>query len=250
MTFAALPSTLLLDLDDTIVSFSVGTANLWRDTLQEHAHQLGGVDATALAEVVQQVITPAYWGEPKRAVWGRMNMHEARRQVLQQALDHMAHEALPEAVRVAADAFTDAKEEAVAPLEDAVDVLRELRRRGRRLGLITNGNSNFQRRKLKRYDLEQYFDTILVEEEWGVGKPDPSIFEQALRTLGIAPQDTWMVGDNFEADIVGAHRVGIAGVWMHHGRSLPKHSEVTPFASIDHIRRLLDAEWSSDHYPN
>ena len=239
MKLEKLPKTLLLDLDDTIVSFSVGTSGLWGEVLAAHAQQLGGVNASELARVVQEVVTPVYWGEHERAVWGRMNMHEARRQVLDQALHHMGHVASPEAIQAAADAFTDAKEEAVAPLEDAIEVLRRLRARGLRLGLITNGNSTFQRRKLQRYDMERYFDVVLIEQEWGIGKPDPSIFEQALRALRVSAGETWMVGDNFEADIVGAHRAGIAGVWVRHGRELPVHPEVEPLASVDHIRQLL-----------
>lgn len=232
------PTTLLLDLDDTIVSFSVGTSNLWCEILTLHAEALGGVDPGELARVVQQEITPIYWGDAERAAWGRRNMYVARQQVLKRALDFMGREANHAAIAAAADAFTDAKEEAVAPLDDAVEVLGALKRTGLTLGLITNGSSTFQRRKLMRYDLERYFDVILVEEEWGVGKPDITIFEEALRALSAEPTHTWMVGDNFEADIVGAHQVGVRGVWMQHGRQPPPHPEVRPLASIDHIREL------------
>lgn len=233
------PTTLLLDLDDTIVSFSVGTANLWQEVLTLHAEPLGRVDPVELARVVQQEITPTYWGDSRRAAWGRRNMYTARQQVLKQALDFMGHAVAEHAVAAAADAFTDAKENAVAPLDDAVEVLGDLKRHGLKLGLITNGSSKFQRRKLMRYGLERYFDVILVEEEWGVGKPDITIFEEALRALSAEPTCTWMVGDNFDADIVGAHQVGVPGVWMQHGREAPMHPDVTPLAKIDHIRELI-----------
>lgn len=53
------------------------------------------------------------------------------------------------------------------------------------------------------------FDYILIEGEFGAGKPDKSVFIHVLEKLDVAPQESWMIGDNLEHDMSGAQRVGI-----------------------------------------
>lgn len=236
------PRALLFDLDDTLVSFSTGQERLWLDILNKHTelfHAPGADrDVLHLVRVLDETVGPAYWADADRAVRGRLELYRARREVLTLALAELGWDLPLERVNQIADAYTDAKENAVAPLGDSLMVVTELARRGYRLGLITNGGSEFQRRKLKRYQLERCFEVVLVEGEWGVGKPHPSVFREALRCLDVAPGDVWMIGDNFEADMRGAASVGIGGVWLHHGRAVPA-SEVTPLHCISHVRELL-----------
>ncbi len=236
------PRALFFDLDDTIVSFSTGQERLWATVLTEHEQCFLAADSSRdlqkLVQVLDEAVVPAYWSDETRAIRGRLELYRARREVLSLGLKEMGWELPDAAVERIADAYTDAKEHAVAPLDDAPHVVRQLRQKGYPLALLTNGGSHFQRRKLKRFELESQFDVILVEGEWGVGKPHPSVFREALRCLDVEPQDVWMIGDNFEADICGAAAVGISGVWLHHGRPTPEHS-VAPLYTIGHIRELL-----------
>lgn len=237
------PRALFFDLDDTIVSFSMGQERLWSSVLAQHAASLVGADMerdlAVLTRVLDDSVGPAYWADEERAVRGRLELYRARREVLVLGLRELGWD-VPEAeIFRVADAYTDAKEQAVAPLEDAVSVVHQLRQLGYRLALLTNGGSEFQRRKIQRYELGSLFDAILVEGEWGVGKPHPSVFEEALRLLNVDASEVWMIGDNFDADICGAAKVGIRGVWVHHGRTAPPGA-VRPLYSIAHIRELLD----------
>jgi putative hydrolase of the HAD superfamily len=233
------PRAILFDLDDTLLSFSVGQETLWSRIVSTHAQSFAPVSAEELTRVIEQVVTPEYWADAARAVFGRHNMFQARRQVVAQAFATLAAAVDATVVAAIADAYTNAKESLVAPLEDSLDVLGGFEQRGVRLGLITNGSSEFQRRKLFNHQLEGRFDSILIEGEWGVGKPDSSIFAEALRRIECSPDEVWMVGDNFEADIEGAASVGIAGVWVQHGRPLPRGRRAEPLACIDHVRQLL-----------
>ncbi len=237
------PRALFFDLDDTIVSFSTGQEHLWSTVLAQHAFAFAslGIDreVSDLIRVLDELVGPAYWADEERAVRGRLELYRARREVLRWGLRELGWD-VPEAVIFqVADAYTDAKEQAVAPLGDAVEVVHQLRRQGYPLALLTNGGSEFQRRKLQRHGLEGLFDAILVEGEWGVGKPHRSVFEEALRRMNAHPSEVWMIGDNFDADIRGAAQLGIRGVWVHHGRVAPL-GDVTPLHSIAHIRELLD----------
>jgi putative hydrolase of the HAD superfamily len=64
------------------------------------------------------------------------------------------------------------------------------------------------------------------------------VYRHALERLGVAPRDTWMIGDHLEFDVDGAQRVGLHGVWIDHpGAGLPADSPVRPHRII---RSLLE----------
>ena len=118
----------------------------------------------------------------------------------------------------------------------AIETLRQVKKAGIPLGLITNGSAEGQRSKIERFSLAGYFDHIQIEGEFGIGKPDARAFHHALDALGVGPADTWMVGDNLDADIRGAQQVGIHAVWVDTpGNGLPDGTTVRP----DRIIRLL-----------
>jgi putative hydrolase of the HAD superfamily len=81
--------------------------------------------------------------------------------------------------------------------------------------VLTNGPSGFQRRKLEASGLGPELDAIAISGELGVAKPDPEAFERALELLGTKAEETAMVGDSLENDVLGALGAGLAEVvWM------------------------------------
>jgi putative hydrolase of the HAD superfamily len=97
--------------------------------------------------------------------------------------------------------------------DDVRHTLDELRRRGMKLAVVTNGPSVMQRRKLAVLGLERAFDPILISEEEGVRKPDAEIFRRALARCGVAAHEALFVGDHPVADIQGAHGAGLRTAW-------------------------------------
>lgn len=95
--------------------------------------------------------------------------------------------------------------------------LAELRDRGARLLLVTNGHARYQLPILRALDLEQFFDRIATPDWAGYGKPDPRIFEWAFQ--GLAGQRNVHVGDRLWHDVHGAHQAGLETVWLR--RDLP-----------------------------
>lgn len=233
---AAMPALWLFDLDDTILRFSAGQPNFWRHALERQAPQLA--EQHARLERLIAVVNHEYWSDDARAFWGRQNMHQARRLVARTAL---GSEGLSvELCDLIADDMTEAKEAHVRPFDGALDVLQQLRQRGQRMGLLTNGCSAFQRRKLRRYELEPLFELILIEGELGYGKPDARVFRTALEHFGARAEETWMVGDNLSADIAGAQQLGITGIWHDAaGSGLPAGSAVVPERVILELSELL-----------
>jgi putative hydrolase of the HAD superfamily len=236
MLVAGLPRVLLFDLDDTILRFSAGQPNFWQLALQQllPAH----ADHTSLLAAVERV-SREFWSLEERAFWGRQNMHEARRRIAESAL--LPHGVLADVCHRIAQHMTDAKEDDVRPFDGALETLRILRERGHRLGLLSNGCSAFQRRKLARHGLEPMFELILIEGELGYGKPDRRVYEAALLHFGSNASDTWMIGDNLTADIAGAQAVGIRGIWHDaHGQAWQQRRDVVPDKVITRISQLLE----------
>ncbi|MBN2337244.1 MAG: HAD family hydrolase [Acidobacteria bacterium] len=82
------------------------------------------------------------------------------------------------------------------------------------LGLLTNGASDLQRRKIEGAGIGGYFREILISGDIGFGKPDPRIYSLMLRRLGAAPRTTLMIGNNLVTDVAAAQRAGMRAVWV------------------------------------
>jgi putative hydrolase of the HAD superfamily len=126
--------------------------------------------------------------------------------------------------------------------DDAIETLEWLRSRSFAMCLLTNGPQGMQRAKIARFGLAPYFDAIFIEGEFGCGKPDRRVFEQALLTSGASCEDAWHVGDNLYADIGGAQQCGIHAVWIHRERlELKDDAPAVPDRVIGHLRELREA---------
>jgi HAD superfamily hydrolase (TIGR01509 family) len=99
------------------------------------------------------------------------------------------------------------------PDRDAEPVLRELARRGLRLGVVSNADGRV-RAQLERAGLAPFFAVIIDSAEVGVSKPDPAIFRMAAARLGVAPAEAVYVGDIYQVDVAGARAAGMRGLWL------------------------------------
>jgi putative hydrolase of the HAD superfamily len=96
---------------------------------------------------------------------------------------------------------------------DVEPALSELRERYA-LGLVTNGASCLQHEKLDYSGLRPFFDVVVVSAEFGIGKPDASIFRYALSRLAEPHEQAVMLGDSLSRDIDGAVSAGLQAVWV------------------------------------
>lgn len=78
-----------------------------------------------------------------------------------------------------------------------------------KLHIITNGFAEVQHLKLKNSGIDKYFTTITTSEQVTAKKPHPAIFKAALIKANVLPSQSIMIGDNLEADIVGASNAGM-----------------------------------------
>lgn len=109
-----------------------------------------------------------------------------------------------------------------------------------RVGVVTNGGPA-QRTKLARIGLDDVVHAVFVSGELGTAKPDPAIFERALRWTEQQPEDVLFVGDHPEIDLAPAAALGMATAWR---RRSPlsgwPDTLVPPTYTIDSIARLAE----------
>ena len=77
------------------------------------------------------------------------------------------------------------------------------------LHVITNGFREVQQKKIHASGIQDYFKHIIDSESVHVKKPNPKIFHHALTLAQVAPENAVMIGDSFEADIIGALEVNM-----------------------------------------
>lgn len=90
------------------------------------------------------------------------------------------------------------------------------------LHIITNGFKEVQHRKLDNSGISKYFKTITTSDDAGVKKPHRKIFEVALEQAGATVSESVMIGDNLEADILGAQELGMQAIlYNYYSREFP-----------------------------
>ncbi|MDD7886418.1 YjjG family noncanonical pyrimidine nucleotidase [Flavivirga sp. 57AJ16] len=82
------------------------------------------------------------------------------------------------------------------------------------LHIITNGFDEVQYKKLTQSNINKYFKTVTNSEMVGVKKPNPKIFNFALQAANSVSNQSVMVGDSYEADILGAKSIGMEAVFF------------------------------------
>lgn len=237
----ALPPVLLLDLDDTILADSLGANACWEAVCDAYAPDTAPYTSAQVRAAIDDY-RRWYWDDPQRHRDGRMDLDAARAHIVTVALQRMG---MPEeraaslGAQIAAD-FSAMRDARLEPLPGALEAVDALARRGVRLALLTNGAATAQRKKIDRFDLARHFEVILVEGEFGCGKPDPRVYQHALATLSVAPSDAWMVGDNLEWDVFAPQWLSISGVWVNPtGRPLPDGGYERPYRTIGALAELL-----------
>jgi len=93
------------------------------------------------------------------------------------------------------------------------ETLQTIKGAGLKIGLVSN-RSRSCHEECEELGLLQYFDFAYVASEVEAWKPDPRIFDRALETTGSDPARTIYVGDNYYADIIGAHNAGLQPVLL------------------------------------
>lgn len=129
-------------------------------------------------------------------------------------------------------------------LEGAEQMLKDLKEKGYRLYLASNGTTVVQRPRIKQAGLAPYFDGIFLSEAIGADKPSAAFFDACFAQIpDFDPTRAIILGDSLSSDILGGHNAGIRTCWYNPHEKEPV-GEVTPdfsIASLDEFVPLLES---------
>lgn len=118
----------------------------------------------------------------------------------------------PELVEKISQMYVDISPKQTQLFPHAFETLNVLKNEGYQMHIITNGFKEVQHIKLNQSKLQPFFDLILCSEEVGKNKPAKEIFDFALQSTGAVANESIMIGDDLQIDILGAERAGLHGV--------------------------------------
>lgn len=238
MTSQPMPQAIFFDLDDTIIDFTGPAGPAWIEATQRFLDAYGGVDAATVCQTIHR-IAGQWWSDPERHRIGRLDLRNTRIRNVADALEELGIVDDELSTRMA-DTFAHLRTEGLELFPGARETLQHFHDTGVPMALLTNGDSVGQRHKIERFALEGFFDCILIEEEFGVGKPDESVFRHALGQLGRPAHQTWMVGDNPQWEIAPCRQLGLHTVWVDvQGEGLAAGTDIEPHRTVRLIRELV-----------
>jgi putative hydrolase of the HAD superfamily len=180
-----------------------------------------------------------YWADSERHRIGRRNINNARREIVKLALKEYENIGINK-LEEFADNYSNIHESLWYLFDDVEETLQKIKERNIKLGIMTNGTSESQRGKLKRFDIEKYFDYIFIEGEIGYGKPDIKIYEYMLQTTGVECNKIIMVGDNLVWDIEPPQKLGIYTIWINTKKIILENYNIKPDKIIQKISDIND----------
>ena len=213
------------DLDHTLWDFDKNSALTFEKIFG--IHQLN-IDTKVFLEVYEP-INLEYWKRYREEKVNKTNLRYGRLkdtfvEISQDVSDDMIHK-LSEDYITYLTSFSHL-------LAGSIEILQYLKPKYE-LHVITNGFEEAQLKKMNTSQITHYFETITNSEMAGVKKPNPIIFDFALKAAKANPRESIMIGDNYEADILGALDVGFDAIFYNY------HNQ-TPDNHIKEVKDLLD----------
>lgn len=199
------PRLLLFDLDDTLCDYAAARALRLRIAFGLDADGRGEAAGRDLDRMIaDSLATQAHGVDHFPELFRRHGIAD------------------PRAAETAMDWYRANRFHGLALFDDAVAALARLRRIRlpsgevieRRIGIVTNGPAEVQREKVGLLRVLDLVDFVVISGEFGVWKPDPDIFHEALRLGGVTPREAVFIGDSPEHDMAGARAAGIRAIWM------------------------------------
>ncbi|MEP6478860.1 MAG: HAD family hydrolase, partial [Rhodoglobus sp.] len=206
----------LFDLDDTLFAHQFAVASGVAAHRRAHGGALGAADETSELARWHDLEEVHYL----RYLDGELGFIEQRRERARAFVE-------PFGIDLADDTTADAWFErylveyrrAWKLHDDALPCLDALDAAGIRIGIITNGDIDFQQAKLDGVGLAPRIEHVIASGSLGFTKPDPRIFEHACEVFGVSAHEAAYVGDRLRTDAIGAAAAGLLGVWLDRGPS-------------------------------
>ncbi|GGG55790.1 noncanonical pyrimidine nucleotidase, YjjG family protein [Croceivirga lutea] len=214
------------DLDHTLWDFNTNSKLTFEKILPAHDVTVSIQDFINIYEPLNASFWKLYREE-------KINKEDLRYQRLKQTFDRLEVFVEDATINSLSDAYIDNLSFYENLMPHSFEILSYLRK-NYRLHIITNGFREIQGRKLKNSGLSDYFNVVMDSETAGVKKPNPLIFNTAIEAANASPTKSVMIGDNLEADVLGAQRVGMKAI--HYNTNNEENHEHAPI--IMHLSEI------------
>lgn len=218
------------DLDHTLWDFDRNSALAFETVFKKHGISL----ALDTFLPVYEPINELYWKKYREE---QITKQELRRGRLQDAFATFQQQYPTDVLDYLADDYIIHLPDHNYLFDHTKEILEYLKPKYK-LHIITNGFEEVQHRKLEKSGIAPYFDTVTNSERVGVKKPNPLIFNAALKQAKALSNQSVMIGDNLEADILGAENVGMHTIFFSY-KANHQHNGRATVNSLDAIRNIL-----------
>ncbi|WP_194851069.1 YjjG family noncanonical pyrimidine nucleotidase [Nonlabens antarcticus] len=206
---------LFFDLDHTLWDFDRNSKLAYGQIFENE-----GIDLSLDVFIEQyEPLNLEFW---RRFRESEITKEELRYQRLKSTFDACNFPVEDEAIHKMADLYLEYLPQHNHLFPNCIEMLDTLKGKYQ-LHLITNGFDVVQGHKINNSGLREYFPYMLTAESAGIKKPDLRIFERALSDTGANAANSIMIGDSYEADILGARNAGWRTIWFHTtGQDIPE----------------------------
>lgn len=221
-------TTVLFDLDDTLIDFSGNEYIALDEAMTKH-----GIQLTDEWFTLYKMINRELWDNFEKGLF-------TKKEILSLRFDLFFAQTgtTGDASQLNHD-YLIAMGRHAKKNEGAFEVLEALSGAGLRVALVTNGAEMAQKIKLAVTDLDKYFKDIYISDVTGYAKPDRRFFEFVEAAMGgFGDQETMIVGDGLGSDILGGRDYGLTTCWFNpNGKDNP--TDILPDYEIDALGGLL-----------
>lgn len=221
---------IFFDLDHTLWDFETNSARTFERILDSHRVEVE-------PHVFLKVYSPINFEMWKRYRENDIGQEQLRYERLKRSFDALGMEVGDELIHQLAREYIEQLPTHTHLLPNALEVLEYLHPKYR-LHIITNGFEEVQLRKLQGSAIDGFFTTLVHSEMAGAKKPDPRIFKMALDLAGAEAARSLMVGDDFQADILGATRLGMHSIHFN-SNGEPEHDLCRIIYDLIEIKAII-----------
>jgi HAD superfamily hydrolase (TIGR01549 family) len=183
----------------------------------------------------------------ERLLHGEISVEESREIRWQKFLDTVKEKNM-DAITLA-NFYSKSYYNAERAVPGAIELLRSLKQ-GYKIGVISNNLFAEQLSKMKRIGVSEHIDIFAISEEVGAAKPEPLIFEIALKRGGVNAEEAVLIGDSWNNDVLGAMNAGIRPIWFNRTDSISLDDSIAEINSFIPIESVIDHIRSDNATPH